>query len=118
MKRKTVNKMDAGGSGKASKEKRGSSDEPRDSTYLLHSIIQGFSISAFVIGKDHKILYWNRALEQLSKIPMSKVVGTNQQWRAFYAEPQALHGGPLGRRCGGQSPEMVRGQVQQIGSPG
>jgi len=86
MKRKTVKKVDAGGSGRASKGKRGSSDEPRESNYLLHSIIQGFSIPAFVIGKDHKILYWNRALERLSKIPMSEVVGTNQQWRAFYAE--------------------------------
>ncbi len=86
MKRKTVKKMDAGGSGKASKGKTGSSGEPRESAYLLHSIIQGFSIPAFVIGKDHKILYWNRALERLSKIPMSEVVGTNQQWRAFYAE--------------------------------
>ena len=86
MNRKTVKKMDTGGSGKASKGKKGSSDEPRESAYLLHSIIQGFSIPAFVIGKDHKILYWNRALERLSKIPMSEVVGTNQQWRAFYAE--------------------------------
>ena len=86
MKRKTVKKMDAGGSGKASKGKTGSSGEPRESAYLLHSIIQGFSIPAFVIGRDHKILYWNRALERLSKIPMSEVVGTNQQWRAFYAE--------------------------------
>ncbi len=86
MKRKTVKKMDAGGSGKASKGKTGSSGEPRESAHLLHSIIQGFSIPAFVIGKDHKILYWNRALERLSKIPMSEVVGTNQQWRAFYAE--------------------------------
>jgi PAS domain-containing protein len=86
MKRKTVKKVDAGGSGKASKGKQGSSDEPRESAYLLHSIIQGFSIAAFVIGKDHRILYWNRALEKLSKIPMSEVVGTNKQWRAFYAE--------------------------------
>jgi PAS domain S-box-containing protein len=86
MKRKTVKKVDTGGSGKASKGITGSSDEPRESAYLLHSIIQGFSIPAFVIGRDHKILYWNLALERLSKVPMSEVVGTNQQWRAFYAE--------------------------------
>ena len=83
MKRKTVKKMDAGGSGKASKGKTGSSSEPRESAYLLHSIIQGFSIPAFVIGKDHKILYWNRALERLSKIPMSEVV----DWYLLHIEP-------------------------------
>ena len=57
----------------------------RELDYLLHSIVQGFSIPAFVIGKDHKIIYWNRALEKLSGIPASEVVGTNQHWRAFYA---------------------------------
>ena len=52
---------------------------------MLHSIVQGFSIPAFVIGANHKILYWNRALERLTNIPMSEVVDTNQHWRAFYA---------------------------------
>jgi PAS domain S-box-containing protein len=56
------------------------------SSVLLHSIIQGFSIPAFVIGTDHKVLYWNRALEKLSNIPASEIVGTNRQWRAFYDE--------------------------------
>jgi len=83
MSKKTVGKKDAG---------RGSRGEltsdPRESAYLLHNIVQGFSIPAFVIGKDHRILYWNRALERLSKIPMSEVVGTDQHWRAFYAEPR------------------------------
>lgn len=60
-------------------------ESPRELDYLLHSIVQGFSIPAFVIGKDHKIIYWNRALERLSGISSSEVVGTNQQWRAFYA---------------------------------
>lgn len=86
MKRKIVKKSDTGGSGKTIKKKLELSDSPRESEYLLHSIIQGFSIPAFVIGKDHKVIYWNRALEQLSKIPMSEVVGTNKQWKAFYAE--------------------------------
>jgi len=54
--------------------------------HLLRSIVQGFSIPAFVIGRDHKVLYWNKALEQLSKIPADDVVGTNGQWRAFYDE--------------------------------
>jgi len=86
MKRKTVEKIDGGGSGKASKRKRDVSNESQESAHLLHSIVQGFSIPAFVIGKDHKIVYWNRALERLTKIPMSEVAGTKQQWRSFYAE--------------------------------
>jgi PAS domain S-box-containing protein len=87
MQRKTGKREDAVRSGKAVGKKR-SHESPRESEHLLQSIIQGFSIPAFVIGKDHKVLYWNKALEQLSKIPMSEVVGTSNQWRAFYAEPR------------------------------
>jgi PAS domain S-box-containing protein len=86
MERKIVKKSDTGGSGKAAVKKTKLHEHTRESEHLLHSIIQGFSIPAFVIGRDHRVIYWNRALEQLSKIPMGEVIGTNKQWRAFYAE--------------------------------
>jgi PAS domain S-box-containing protein len=86
MKKKAVKKLAPGKGGKAKKGKSVLPDDLHESAHLLHSIIQGFSIPAFVLGNDHKIIYWNRALERLSKIPMKEVVGTRQQWRAFYAE--------------------------------
>jgi PAS domain S-box-containing protein len=55
-----------------------------DSERILHSILEGFSIAAFVIDKNHKILYWNRALEKLTRVKAADVIGTNQQWRVFY----------------------------------
>ena len=57
-----------------------------ESEQRLFSIINGSPIPAFVIGKDHRVIYWNRALEQLSKISASEVIGTSGQWRAFYLE--------------------------------
>jgi PAS domain S-box-containing protein len=57
-----------------------------ESEKRLHSIFQGFSIPAFVIGKDHKVILWNRALEKLSKIPAEEMIGTSQHWRAFYSQ--------------------------------
>jgi PAS domain-containing protein len=56
----------------------------QESEQRLHSILQGSTIPTFVIGRDHRVLFWNRALEELSRIPAREVVGTNQQWRAFY----------------------------------
>jgi PAS domain S-box-containing protein len=50
----------------------------------LFSIIGGSPIPAFMIGKDHRIIYWNKALEVLSRIKAQEVIGTRQQWRAFY----------------------------------
>jgi PAS domain S-box-containing protein len=57
-----------------------------ESEARLSSIVQGFSIPAFVIGKDHRIIYWNRALEKLTRLKARDMVGTRQQWRAFYAK--------------------------------
>jgi PAS domain S-box-containing protein len=51
---------------------------------LLRSVIDGYPIPAFVIGRDHKVIYWNRALEELSGIKAENVIGTRQHWRAFY----------------------------------
>ena len=58
----------------------------KESEQRLHSILQGSTIPAFVIGKDHRVLFWNKALEELSRIPAKEVLGTKQHWRAFYGE--------------------------------
>jgi PAS domain S-box-containing protein len=86
MKAKTSKKSAARGKVPASRRKSGASEGRQVPALLLHSIVSGFSIPAFVIGKDHRVIYWNRALEKLSNIPAREVVGTRQQWRAFYAE--------------------------------
>jgi signal transduction histidine kinase len=58
---------------------RGRKDERK-----LISIIHGSPIPTFVISKDHKVIYWNRALQAMGNIKPSEILGTNQQWRAFY----------------------------------
>ena len=58
----------------------------RESERRLHSIIQGSPIPAFVVGNDRKVLYWNKALEEVSGVKAENVIGTNQQWKAFYSE--------------------------------
>ena len=61
-------------------------EELKESEQRLRSIIDGSPIPAFVIGRDHHIIYWNKALEELSKIKAEEVIGTTQQWRAFYSQ--------------------------------
>jgi signal transduction histidine kinase len=58
----------------------------RESESRLNAIIQGSPIPQFVIGKDHRVIYWNRALEQYSRIRSADIVGTTMQWKAFYDE--------------------------------
>lgn len=50
----------------------------------LYGIIHGSPIPTFVIKKDHRIIYWNDALERLSGIKSKDIMGTDQHWRAFY----------------------------------
>ncbi|MEE9912718.1 MAG: PAS domain S-box protein [Deltaproteobacteria bacterium] len=61
----------------------------RNDQQILRSIIQSSPIPTFVIATDHKILHWNKALEGLSGIQAKRVLGTDEQWRAFYASPRS-----------------------------
>jgi PAS domain-containing protein len=60
--------------------------ELRESEQRLYSILQGSPIPTFVLGKDHRVIYWNSAFEVLSKIRAKDVIGTTNHWRAFYNE--------------------------------
>jgi PAS domain S-box-containing protein len=55
-----------------------------DKETTLNAILQESPIPQFVIDRDHKILYWNHALAAQSGILAHDVIGTDQQWRAFY----------------------------------
>jgi signal transduction histidine kinase len=57
----------------------------RDELKLIN-IIHSSPIPTFVISKDHKVMYWNKALQLLSNITPREIVGTDQHWRIFYKE--------------------------------
>ncbi len=67
-------------------ERKHTEIELRENEKRLHAIIQGLSIAAFFLGRDHQVMYWNRALEELSDIPAADVIGTSNHWKAFYQE--------------------------------
>ena len=50
----------------------------------LKEIMRVSPVPKFAINRDHEVIYWNRALENLSKIKAEKVLGTNEQWKVFY----------------------------------
>jgi len=58
----------------------------RTDTQILRSIIDRSVIPSFIINQDHLVLYWNKALEELSRIPATEVIGTSQHWKAFYSQ--------------------------------
>lgn len=57
---------------------------------MLYKIVDGSSISSFVIGSNHKVTHWNTAIEALTGIKREEIVGTSEQWRAFYSEKRPV----------------------------
>ncbi|MDD4127115.1 MAG: PAS domain S-box protein [Methanomicrobium sp.] len=51
---------------------------------MLKSIFQSMPIPQFVIDKNHIIISWNKALEKYSGIKADDIIGTKNQWQAFY----------------------------------
>jgi PAS domain S-box-containing protein len=50
----------------------------------MQDLVQGAPIPEFVIDSGHRVVFWNKALEEYSGIAASDVVGTTNHWKAFY----------------------------------
>jgi len=66
----------------------------------LSEIVEGISIPAFVINRDHTIIHWNRALERLTGYKAKEIVGTAKHWEAFYTGEKPILADLLVDRAG------------------
>lgn len=57
-----------------------------ESETRMRQIVNGSSVATFVIDERHVVTHWNRACEILTGTAAEEVLGTGQQWRAFYPE--------------------------------
>ncbi|MBA4396441.1 MAG: hypothetical protein C0394_03540 [Syntrophus sp. (in: bacteria)] len=51
---------------------------------FMESMVQSSAVATFVINVDHKVIYWNRACEDLTGIKSKDLLGTSDHWKAFY----------------------------------
>ncbi|MEY4592265.1 MAG: hypothetical protein RIR18_1160 [Pseudomonadota bacterium] len=51
---------------------------------ILASVFDGTPVATFVLDSDHRVTHWNRACESLTGVRVHDVIGTTEQWRAFY----------------------------------
>ncbi|MFZ5775393.1 MAG: ATP-binding protein [Thermodesulfobacteriota bacterium] len=66
-------------------ERQQAEEELLESQERLGQILQGSSIPTFVIDVNHVITHWNRACEVLTGYRAEEMVGTQNQWKAFYS---------------------------------
>ena len=62
----------------------------RETRHLLHEIIDGSPVPMFVLNEHHQVTHWNRACEALNGVTAAEMVGSNNQWQAFYAEERPV----------------------------
>lgn len=62
----------------------------KESQSFLHQIVDGSSVPTFVIDREHRVTHWNRACEAMTGIAADAIVGSCEQWRAFYPEQRPV----------------------------
>lgn len=57
---------------------------------LLKDILQGSPIATYVINMDHRIVYWNKAMERLTGRKSSEMLETDKHWEVFYPKKRSM----------------------------
>ncbi|HUK38801.1 MAG TPA: PAS domain S-box protein, partial [Methanomicrobiales archaeon] len=76
--------------GRDTTDQKQAAEALRESEARLDAVVRGSPIPQFVIGRDHRVVYWNRAIEELTGVRASEMIGTTRQWSAFYLEERPL----------------------------
>jgi PAS domain-containing protein len=56
----------------------------------LAKIIDASPVPTLVLDAGHRITHWNAACEQIIGVPASQMVGTRDQWKAFYPNQRPI----------------------------
>lgn len=77
----------------------------------LQVIIQDSPTPQFVIDNYHQLVYWNTALENISGVTAGEIIGTNNQWKAFYKEKRNTLADILVDKNETEIPDYYQGKV-------
>jgi PAS domain-containing protein len=55
---------------------------------FLFNVLQISPTPQFFIDRNHKIVFWNRAIEIMTKFREAEMMGTTLHWKAFYPSPR------------------------------
>ena len=57
-------------------------------TSFAVTLMENLVVPTFVLDAEQRVLVWNLACERLTGVRSGEVVGTREQWRAFYDAPR------------------------------
>ena len=67
-------------------ERKWAEEALKKSEEKLKNILHGSPIPTFVIDNIHRVIYWNKSLEEYSGIKAKDIIRTDHHWEAFYDE--------------------------------
>ena len=71
-------------------ESRRAEANQRQLRQVMKQMLDGDPVPTLVINKRHEVTYWNQACATATGVKAEEVLGTNQQWRAFYDHDRPL----------------------------
>ncbi len=57
---------------------------------FTENLLQYSAVPTFVLDSRHRVIIWNRACEELTGIKAAAIVGTDDQWKAFYGHKRPV----------------------------
>ncbi len=67
-------------------ERKKAEDMLLEQKKFVEDLIENSAVATFVLDRNHKIVLWNRACEELTGIHASNMIGTSDHWKPFYRE--------------------------------
>ncbi len=58
----------------------------REQKIFAENVIDNSAVAMFVLDPGHRVVFWNKACEELSGVSAHDMRGTSNHWRPFYAE--------------------------------
>jgi PAS domain S-box-containing protein len=86
-------------------ERKRAEERLAEETRLTEGIVDGCPVALFVIGRDHKLVFWNRACEELTGLSREEMLGTDRQWEPFYDHKRPV-----------MADLLVDGELQRLGT--
>lgn len=51
--------------------------------WLIAAILEAMPMAVFVVDREHKVIHWNRACEELTGVAKADILGTTNTWQVF-----------------------------------
>jgi hypothetical protein len=62
----------------------------REKNEFFENLLLNTAVPSFVLDTRHRVIMWNKACEALTGVKAEEILGTTNQWKAFYRKEQPV----------------------------